>query len=77
MQEWAMAGGLEAALAGIFGLLIGSFLNVVVYRIPRMMELQWEAECAAYAAGTQEPAPAPQRCTQKKNSAAVASSTTG
>ena len=60
MQEWAMAGGLEAALAGIFGLLIGSFLNVVVYRIPRMMELQWEAECAAYAAGTQEPAPAPQ-----------------
>ena len=60
MQAWAMAGGLEAALAGIFGLLIGSFLNVVVYRIPRMMELQWQAECAAYAAGMQEPAqPAP------------------
>ena len=46
-----MAGGLEAALAGIVGLLIGSFLNVVVHRIPKMMELQWEAECAAYAAG--------------------------
>ncbi len=60
MQAWAMAGGLEAALAGIFGLLIGSFLNVVVYRIPRMMELQWQAECAAYTAGMQEPAqPAP------------------
>src|SRR5271154_237031 len=26
---------LEAALAGIFGLLIGSFLNVCIYRFPR------------------------------------------
>ena len=46
-----MAGGLEAALAGLVGLLVGSFLNVVVHRIPKMMELQWEAECAAYSAG--------------------------
>src|SRR5207247_9582706 len=26
---------IEAALAGLFGLLIGSFLNVCVYRLPR------------------------------------------
>jgi len=26
---------LEAALAGLFGLLIGSFLNVCIYRLPR------------------------------------------
>jgi leader peptidase (prepilin peptidase)/N-methyltransferase len=37
---------LEASVAGIFGLLIGSFLNVVVYRLPKMMERQWAAECA-------------------------------
>ena len=35
-----------AALAGFLGLLIGSFLNVVIYRLPKMMEQQWAAECA-------------------------------
>ncbi|MGV8898966.1 MAG: prepilin peptidase [Burkholderiaceae bacterium] len=29
---------LGAALAGVFGLLIGSFLNVVIYRVPKMMQ---------------------------------------
>ncbi len=33
-------------IAGIFGLLLGSFLNVVIYRLPKMMERQWQAECA-------------------------------
>ena len=42
----------DAALAGILGLLVGSFLNVVIYRIPKMMERQWAAECADYAATT-------------------------
>lgn len=27
------------------GLLVGSFLNVVIYRLPRMMEREWRAEC--------------------------------
>jgi len=31
----------------IFGLCVGSFLNVVIHRLPRMMEAQWRAECAA------------------------------
>ena len=35
-----------AALCGVFGLLIGSFLNVVIYRLPKMLERQWAAECA-------------------------------
>lgn len=34
------------ALALVFGLLIGSFLNVVIARLPRMMEQQWLHECA-------------------------------
>lgn len=39
----------NAALAGILGLLVGSFLNVVIYRLPKMMERQWAAECAGLA----------------------------
>ncbi|PSU47081.1 prepilin peptidase [Photobacterium frigidiphilum] len=31
--------------AAIFGLLIGSFLNVVIHRLPIMMERQWKADC--------------------------------
>ena len=34
------------ALGGLLGLLIGSFLNVVVYRLPKIMEQQWQAECS-------------------------------
>ena len=33
------------------GLLIGSFLNVVIHRLPLMLERQWRAECAELAAG--------------------------
>ncbi len=32
--------------AGLFGLLIGSFLNVVIYRLPIMMQREWENNCA-------------------------------
>ena len=41
---------LEMALAGLLGLLIGSFLNVVIHRLPKMMERQWALEYAHYAA---------------------------
>ncbi len=33
--------------AALVGLAIGSFLNVVIHRLPRMMEREWQAECAA------------------------------
>jgi len=39
---------LEAALGGGLGLLVGSFLNVVVYRLPKIMERQWAQQCAEY-----------------------------
>ena len=32
-------------LTAVIGLIIGSFLNVVIYRLPRMMELEWKAQC--------------------------------
>jgi leader peptidase (prepilin peptidase)/N-methyltransferase len=36
----------DASIFGVLGLLIGSFLNVVIYRLPRMLEAQWKAECS-------------------------------
>ncbi len=33
--------------AGLAGLCVGSFLNVVIHRLPLMMEAQWKAECAS------------------------------
>jgi leader peptidase (prepilin peptidase)/N-methyltransferase len=39
--------GLSVAL-GILGLIVGSFLNVVIHRLPKMMEQQWERECAEF-----------------------------
>ncbi|HEY0886263.1 MAG TPA: A24 family peptidase [Ramlibacter sp.] len=41
----------DAGMAGVLGLLAGSFLNVVIYRLPKMMERQWAAECAELAGG--------------------------
>jgi leader peptidase (prepilin peptidase)/N-methyltransferase len=32
----------------VVGLCVGSFLNVVVHRLPKMMEAQWRAECAEF-----------------------------
>lgn len=37
---------LFAVVAGVFGLLVGSFLNVVIHRLPVMMERDWAAQCA-------------------------------
>jgi leader peptidase (prepilin peptidase) / N-methyltransferase len=36
---------LTIGLVGIVGLLLGSFFNVVIYRLPKMMEANWRQEC--------------------------------
>ena len=36
-------------MAALLGLFIGSFLNVVIHRLPKMLEREWRAECAALA----------------------------
>ena len=36
--------GVDAAMAGVFGLLVGSFLNVVIHRLPLMMYREWLGE---------------------------------
>lgn len=40
----------------VLGLLVGSFLNVVIYRLPVMLERQWRAECAELGATGNAPA---------------------
>ncbi|MCY1163204.1 Type 4 prepilin-like proteins leader peptide-processing enzyme [compost metagenome] len=34
--------------AGLFSLCIGSFLNVVIYRTPKMMEQEWRQDCQMF-----------------------------
>src|SRR5512139_1036343 len=34
------------SLCAVLGLLVGSFLNVVIHRLPKMLERQWQRECA-------------------------------
>lgn len=36
------------SLSGIVGLMVGSFLNVVIYRLPVMMQRDWRRDCLAY-----------------------------
>ena len=41
-REWL----LSPALLALLGLVVGSFLNVVIHRLPRMMLRQWWADTA-------------------------------
>ncbi|WWE58971.1 A24 family peptidase [Parasalinivibrio latis] len=41
VQPW-----LYYTAATVFGIIVGSFLNVVIYRLPVMMERGWKRECA-------------------------------
>jgi leader peptidase (prepilin peptidase)/N-methyltransferase len=47
-----------AIVCALFGLLIGSFLNVVIHRLPRMMERDWRAQCAELTGQNGQEAPA-------------------
>ena len=46
-------------IAGLVGLVFGSFLNVVIHRLPRMLERRWRAECAEYTGASAPAAEAP------------------
>ena len=45
--------GLSISLA-LLGLVVGSFLNVVIYRLPKMMEAQWQRDYAEFGGEAQE-----------------------
>ena len=38
------------SLVFLFSLMIGSFLNVVIHRLPIMLEREWQAEYRSYFA---------------------------
>lgn len=46
-----------ACCAGLLGLIVGSFLNVVIHRLPKMMEREWHAQCAELNGQTPPPSP--------------------
>ncbi len=46
-----------AALCGVVGLMVGSFLNVVIHRLPKIMEQEWRAHCAEQNGTETGPAP--------------------
>src|SRR5229473_2588663 len=49
--------GLFAGSVFVLGLIVGSFLNVVIYRLPIMLEREWRAQ-AAEIASANGPGPA-------------------
>jgi leader peptidase (prepilin peptidase)/N-methyltransferase len=48
-------------MAGLFGLAIGSFLNVVVHRLPVMLDRRWQSQCRELLNPNQPPADASNR----------------
>ena len=52
---------LYITLLTILGLLVGSFLNVVIYRLPIMLERSWQQEYRDYFGDASADTPAPER----------------
>ena len=44
-ELFSQSPGVFAVVAFVFALLIGSFLNVVIYRLPIMMHREWHEQC--------------------------------
>ena len=44
MPDFLLDGALAWPIAVLLSLMVGSFLNVVILRLPKMMELEWQAE---------------------------------
>ncbi|RMH15133.1 MAG: prepilin peptidase [Gammaproteobacteria bacterium] len=40
--------GLTALIVAVFGLTVGSFLNVVIHRLPRMIRSEWLQQCKTF-----------------------------
>ncbi len=57
LQSLQTAPYLFIALCLILGLMVGSFLNVVIYRLPKMLEREWHDQCAELKGEPLAPAP--------------------
>ncbi len=58
MVEFLLEPAVAPAAAALLGLLAGSFLNVVIHRLPRMLERGWVEQCAELRGEAPPPAPA-------------------
>jgi len=58
LEPFAANPGLFISFCVVMGLLVGSFLNVVIYRVPVMMDNELRFECAALANPEATPPPA-------------------
>ncbi len=47
---------LQVVVASILGLIVGSFLNVVIHRLPEMMMREWRLQCHELQGGTPDEA---------------------
>lgn len=56
MAEVLLSEAVFLPLVGLLGLVVGSFLNVVVHRLPRMMEREWREHCAELSGAPLPPA---------------------
>jgi leader peptidase (prepilin peptidase)/N-methyltransferase len=48
----ALPAGAHIALGALFGLLVGSFLNVVIYRYPNLLKYQWTVQSKEWLSET-------------------------
>lgn len=46
---------LFVSIVGVLGLLVGSFLNVVIYRLPIMMKQAWRSDCLEFLEQPSDP----------------------
>ena len=51
----AASPGVFIGAAVVLGLAIGSFLNVVIYRLPVMLDRQWREQCAEFTGKMRRP----------------------
>jgi leader peptidase (prepilin peptidase)/N-methyltransferase len=49
LDAFSQSPGLFVGTCTVLGLIIGSFLNVVIHRLPKMMEREWRVQCAELA----------------------------
>jgi leader peptidase (prepilin peptidase) / N-methyltransferase len=56
LQVFQSTPWLVITAAVLVGLVVGSFLNVVIHRLPKLLDRQWRAECAELT-GTAPPPP--------------------
>jgi len=54
---WFAQPGVLPWVALVFGLCVGSFLNVVIHRLPKILERGWREECAELAGAPLAPQP--------------------